>query len=309
MLARFFHKSEPIGFVSLILLLFIYTLIEFFNSLNFTISLSSMLVLLGSFIFFSVIVFFSDFIIRKNELTPANYYAVFILVLLFGLFPTVIHLSSISFSHFFVLLAVRRIYSIRTKKMLLLKLFDSGLYIGVAFLLYPISAIYLLLIYISYFIYIRVINKDLLIPILGFITPIFLAFTYYFIFDKIGEFKNITEINLGYDVAKFADQSLYIPLVGLLFIIVLALYKNIANRHSLDNEGKNSISLVVNHLVITVILFSFDNLKLEENIQFIFLPVAVLVGNLILLTKKGWLKEMLLYTILLLTFFVPFILS
>lgn len=307
MLARFFQKSEPISFVGLLLLLFIYMLIQFFNGLNGGLGLRSVLVLLGSFFFFSGVLFLSDFIISKNDLTPANYYAIFIIVLLFGLFSSTLYFSTISLSHFFVLLAARRIYSIRTKKMLLSKFFDSGFYIGVAFLLYPMSGIYLLLIYTSYFIYIRVINKDLLIPIIGFITPIFIVYTYYFMFDRIADFKNITEINLGFDSAIFTNQNLYIPLIIVVVLLFLAFYKNIANQHSLNNEGKNNFSLIVGHLIITILMFSFDNLNLETSIQFLFLPVAILLGNFLLLLKRVWLRDMLFYSLLVFSFFIPFL--
>lgn len=307
MLARFFQKSEPISFVSLLLLLFIYVFIQSFSNLTSEINLWDVLQFFGNFVFVSAFVFLSSFIIRKNYLTPANYYAIFILVILFGLFPTSLGFSKISLSHFFVLLAARRIYSIRSKKTLLSKFFDSGFYIGIAFLLYPVSGIYLLLIYISNFIYIRVINKDLLIPILGFLTPVFLAFTYYFFNDEIGNFKNMTEINLSFDYKNFADKSLYIPLISIMLLLSWALIKIFNNSRSLNNEEKNNSILVLNHLIITLFIFAIVNINIETNIQFLFLPTVILIGNLLVLIKKTWLKEIILYGILILSFMLPFI--
>ncbi len=306
MLARFFQKSEPISFLSLLILLLIYIIFYSFYEFSGEINFIYILQILVSFVFFGSLIFIGDFIIEKNHLTPANYYAIFIIVLLFGLFPSALNLSRISLGHLFVLLASRRMYSIRTKKVLLLKLFDSGFYIGIAFLLYPISALYLLLIYISYFIYIRVINKDLLLPIIGFITPILVTFTYFFINDDYASFKTLVEINIYYDFADFTNQFTYY-FSGLVVIILLisAIFKNISNRHTLDNEGKNNLNLVLNHLFIGIILFSINTMNFTESIQFLFLPTAILIGNLLNQTQKYWVKEMLLYSIILLTFILP----
>lgn len=307
MLARFFQKSEPISFLSLLFLLLIYILLHSFYGFSGEINFTYSIRVLFGFVFFSGLLFFGDFIIQKNYLTPANYYAIFIFVLLFGLFPSALNLSKISIAHLFILLASRRMYSIRTKKAMLSKLFDSGFYIGIAFLLYPISSLYLLLIYISYFIYIRVINKDLLLPLIGFLTPILVTFTYFFINDNYASFKTLVEINIASDFAVFKNQLIYIPSLVIIILTISAVFKNVTNRYSLDNEGRNNLNLVLNHFFIGIILFSISTMNFTESVQFLFLPTAILIGNLLSLTQKRWVKEMLLDGILLLTFIVPFL--
>jgi hypothetical protein len=306
MLARFFQKSEPISFISLLFLLFIYVLIQVFSGYSDIIGFSFFLNFSGVFLFFSLLVFISDFIIQKNYLTPANYYAVFVFVLLIGLFPSVLSLSKISLSHLFVLLAVRRFYSIRTKKKLIFKLFDSGLYIGVAFLFYPLTLLYVLLIYISYFIYIRVINKDLLIPIIGFITPIFIVFTYFFINDEVTIFRTLTELNLSNTYINFKNKFFYIPLLSIILLVVWTVIKTISNRHTLDNDRKNSFNLVLLNFIIALFILVLDKINIGYNIQFLFLPTAILTGNLITFISRKWIKEIVLYGLLVLSFILIF---
>jgi len=299
MLARFFQKSEPISFVSLLVLLFFHTNYYRYYIENIDFNFSSSLESFGVFIFFGVLLLLIDFIIYKNHLTAVNYYSLFIFVSLLGLFPEVLNFSKISFANLFILLSIRRLYSLRTQKEILLKLFDSGFYIGISFLLYPISVVFLLLIYVSYFNYIRVFNKSLLLPVLGFITPIFLGFTYFFLTDNIASFKTLTELNINFNKSKFSDLHFLIPLIIIIAFVVFALIKNVGIRQNLDIEGKKSFQLVFINFILALVLVLINNLQIEQSIQFAFLPIVVLLGNFLFFTKRNWLKELLFYLLLL----------
>lgn len=304
MLARFFKKSQPISFVSLLLLLFIYIGFHFFHTVSSPFVIGDLLQNLGVYLFFSFILFLIDFIIKRNSLTAANYYAVFFFVVLFGLFPDVLHFSKIGVSHLFILFAFRRIYSIYTKKEVLLKLFDSGFYIGIAFLLYPLTFVYVLLIYIAYSIYIRVLDKNIFIPIIGFITPIFIVFSYYYFFEKLSVFRNLVEINLSFDYRLFEDKLIYIPLLLILLLIFISFIKVISNHNSLGAHGKDNLIIILSHLLISVFIIVLNTLEIKDTMQFIFFPTAVLIGNFIFFIKKIWIKEVLLYSIIILSFWV-----
>ncbi len=299
MLARFFQKSKPISFVSLLVLLFFYTNYQRYYTENIDFNFSNFLESFGVFIFFGVLLLLIDFIVYKNHLTAVNYYSLFVFVSLLGLFPEVLNFSEISFAHLFILLSIRRLYSLRTRKETLLKLFDSGFYIGVAFLLYPVSIVFLLLIYISYFSYIRVFNKNLLLPVLGFITPVFIGFTYFFLTDNIASFKTLTELNINFDKSKFSDLHFLIPLIIVITFVIFALIKNIGIRQNLDIEGKKGFQLVFINFILALVLVLINNLQIEQSIQFAFLPMAVLLGNFLFFTKRNWLKELLFYLLLL----------
>ncbi len=307
MLARFFQKSEPISFVSLLFLLFVFIIIRFFIPLPTGVDLGFVLQSFSVFLFFTFVVFLANFIIEKNHLTSTNFYAIFIFVLILGLFPTVFSFSKISLSHLFILLAVRRIYSIRSKKLLLSKLFDSGFYMGVAFLLYPLSFLYVLLIYVSYFIYKKIIDKNLLLPLIGFLTPVFIVFTYFYVFDKLSVFISLIEININFEILEHFTTSSIIPIMFIMGILIIALLKIITKWQSFDGKDKNSTKLIVAHLLISMFILLTNNLKIEYTIQFIFFPSAILIGDLLFLVRKNWIKNLLLYSLVILAFVVPFL--
>lgn len=307
MLARFFQKSEPISFVSLLLVLFTFVAVHTTVSSSTHLGLDNISEVLGAFLFFTFLVFLVSFIVAKNHLTQVNYYAILFFVLLIGLFPSVLSISKISLSHFFVLLSARRLYSIHSKKQILSKLFDSGFYIGVAFLLFPQTIIYVLLIYTSYFIYIKIIGKNLLLPIIGFLTPIFVVFTYYFVQDKLATFQTLIEININFELLQFLPQQLLLPLVLIVTISVFSLFKILSNTHSFEGGDRNNNKLVIAHLVLSVLFLLLNNLRIEETIQYLFFPVAVLAGNLFYLLKKDWIKDVILYGFLIVAFILPFL--
>lgn len=306
MLARFFKKSDPIGFISLLILLIVYILIQIFIKVFVVNSLKSFTLTIVVLLFFSFFVFFIDFIIKKNQLSPPNYYAIFIFVLLMGLFPSVLELSEVSYSYFFVLLALRRIYSIQTKKQLLLKLFDSGFYIGIAFLLYPPSGLFLFLVIASYSIYIHVVSKDILLTIIGFFTPIYILYIYFFLSDNLYAFKSITELNINFDYRFFTNSILYIPLFIVLFLSFTGMMKMFYNGHLLGVRWQNSHKLVVFHLLIGIVISLINSASINRNLLYLFFPIAILIGNMVFLSEKKWIKEFILFMLLTLTFILPF---
>lgn len=309
MLARFFKKSDPLGFISLLVLLIVYMIIQILLGFFTVNTLKSFTLLLGVLLVFSFFIFLIDFIIKKNQLTPPNYYAVFVFVLLIGLFPSVLELSKVSYSYFFILLALRRIYSIQTKKHLLLKLFDSGFYIGIAFLLYPPSGLFLFLVLASYSIYIHVVSKDILLTVIGFFTPIFIVFTYFFLSDNLYAFKSLTELNISFDYRFFMFSTIYIPLLIVCFLCFLGMIKIFSNGHLLGIRWQNSNKLVVFHLLIGIIIALIDSVTLNKNLLYLFFPIAIFIGNMVFLNEKVWMKQLILFVLLILTFVLPFIIS
>jgi len=309
MLARFFQKSQPISFVSLLFLLFLFVLLYYLVPFPSQIDLAYIMQLLGVFLFYTLSIFLISFIVAKNRLTQTNYYAILVFVLMLGLFPSAFVITKVSLSHFFVLLATRRIYSIRSKKMLLSKLFDSGFYIGIAFLLYPPSMLFMLLIYAGFFIYSKIVNKNLLLPIVGFFTPVFIVFTYYYYFDKLASFKSLIEINVGFELIKFTSLKFLIPSLLLLAILTFSLFKIFSNFHSFYGKDKNSNKLVIAHLVISLLIVLLNNLRIEETILFLFFPIAVLTGKLFYSLKRHWIKDVVIYCLLLLAIVLAFLQS
>ncbi len=295
MLAKFFHRSEPISFVFLMIWLafLVFTHTEKTNVSG--IGISYFLYSIGLFFFFVGLMFYVDFLIQRYKLSPANYNAHFFFLILLGLFPDVIAFKPVLISLGFILLATGSILNLRNKNLLSIKLFNSGFFLGIAYLIAPISILYLVLIYIGYFVYLKIIDKRLLIPIIGFITPLFLVFAYFYWKDQVPIFKNWTEIDITTSFWWVSDFKTAIPIF--IYSVILALltlkYISIGSFSELDEERNYKIIIAFLFVTITILLINSHAIKYQ--IIWSFFPAIFLIGNTVQKIKRNWLKESIFY--------------
>ena len=136
MLTRYFSTSKPIHLVLIgliLLLLFVFTnlngLFNFSESLKALSEWLTLVVLLFSFLVFA-------FFASKNNLTASTSYKFLFYLLFVMLLPQCLKNNNILIANMFVLLAMRRIISLRTQKNIYKKLLDAALWICIASLFY-----------------------------------------------------------------------------------------------------------------------------------------------------------------------------
>ncbi|WP_419213242.1 DUF6427 family protein [Maribacter sp. X9] len=153
MISSIFGKTKPINFIILLVSLFlIYWAVQFylFDFTIINIEIASVILVLMTLLFS---VFIVDFIIKRNKLTGTNSYAILYFTLLFVVFPETLGDSNAIFTSFFLLLAMRRLLSIKSLKNIKLKIFDAGLWICVSSIFYEWAILYLLLVFAAIYIY------------------------------------------------------------------------------------------------------------------------------------------------------------
>jgi len=148
MIANFFNKTKPAGIILIIGLLFVYYVFAtFYLKLSeFSgVFLINRLLLFGLFMLWLLIF---NFITSKNRLTLDNSYGLLLGVILLGTFYETLVSTSLLLSNIFLLLAFRKIYSLRSVLSTKIKIFDAGFWIGIATLIYFGSFLFFILIYI-----------------------------------------------------------------------------------------------------------------------------------------------------------------
>lgn len=307
MIANFFHKTKPVHSFFISGLFFVYFLLSIFIVEKPEFSFLLILQKLGFLFVFIVFFFLVRFVNRKNYLSGQDGYVLLILAMLFGMFPRAMEINNLFVSLFFLLLAMRRIYSIRTFKNVKQKLFDSGLWIGVAALFYMWSSIFLGLIFLAVFVHKRQEIRNLIIPIVGFITPIFLAFTYYFVTDDISSFYNrlIFEYSLSFD--NYFAINLWLPIIILFILSIIGIAIVSIKIYSLTNDLKPSWALILAHFFIAIYIIIFSPIKDGSEMLFIFFPISIIIANNLQLINKRVFREILVYGLLALSFSVYFL--
>ena len=153
MISSIFEKTKPVNFIIVLVFMFLfYWCVQFylFEATVIDIPIARTMVVL-TVLFISV--FVVDFVVKRNKITKNNSFAILYFVLLFAVFPDTLGDSEAIFTSFFLLLALRRLLSIKSLKNIKLKIFDAGLYICIASIFYEWAILYLLLVFAAIYFY------------------------------------------------------------------------------------------------------------------------------------------------------------
>ena len=288
MLANFFGKSKPVNFILITVLFLIYYILDFITRGNFEINLQLFYSFLMLTSLFLLLFFLFNFIISKNKLTRDNSYAFLLFIFGLGFLETVITEISIVSTYLVLFLFFRRVYSLRTSKIVYQKLFDSGFWLGILFLVSPFYLLYAALMYAAVFFFSKITIRTVLIPIVGCSTPVFLYFTYLFWTDDVSTFYQLFDIVFTIDFSFY--NTVYYAIFTLTFAIVtsIALLLRTGKVLSVSNRFKRSWVLLLLHLIISVVFISLVQQKNgTELISFLF-PSAIIIANwLQFITKKS----------------------
>jgi len=307
MIAKKFNKTKPVNIINVVVLLFLFYFIPILlgDSMEFSWGF-----VFQKIVFFCWLVLFLllfKFILKKNKLTKDNAYALLLAVLILGCFPKSIFANSIVFSNLILLLSYRKIYSLRSGVNTNMKIFDAAFWIGIATLIYSWSIFYLLLIYIGIVIYQKVSFKNLLIPIIGFVTPLFIYFSYEFYFNNLTVFFNRFKYAINLDFSPYNFSKFIIPILFLVIILVWAIVKVTPKIVSISNNLKFSWNTILNHLLISILIIGLSPVKNGSEFFYLVFPSAIIIANFVQNSKSSIFKNVLLYLFLIIAVSIYFL--
>ena len=307
MIANFFSKTKPATIFSIVVLLFVYYFAVTFLFHSTELSIQFLIKRISFFIFIAFLLLIVNFIVKKNKLTKDNSYALLLMVFLFGTFPEAMFSSNIVFANFALMLGFRKIYSLRSGVDTKLKLFDACFWIGVATLLYSWSIFFILLVYVGMIIHQKLTVKNLFIPIVGFLTPMIIYFTYCLYFESATFFYNKFSYEINLDFSSYTLLKLLIPVIFLSIVLLWSLVKITPKVVSVRNNFKFSWDLLINHLLISITIVVLAPTKNGSELFFVIFPSAVMVANLMHHIKSKIIRNMILYAFLLVSVSVYFL--
>ena len=299
MIANFFKKTKPINsfFIGVLFLVYYILFLIYIDTVPF--SFLNLLKKIGFLLLFLILFFLIRFINRKNYLSGQSAYVLLFLAMLFGIFPETMNVGNVFISHLALLFGFRRLYSIKSNKSVKQKIFDFGFWVGVASLFYMWSSIFLLLIFVAIIDLKKNEVRNFIIPIIGFITPLFLVFTYYFMTDGTDVFfsKLIFEYNIDY-----LPPTILFSISILSFLSIIAIIHISLKINTLTHELKSVWIQVIFHLLLAIIIFSVAPVKDNTSFLFLFLPLSIILANFVELIPENIRKEVIVTGILLLSF-------
>lgn len=298
MIANFFKKSKPAGVILIISLLFIYYFFATFYIYSNSISVKLLANRLFLFSLYVLWLMVFNFIISKNKLTLDNLYGLLIGVIFLGTFYESLFSTNLLLSNIFLLFAFRKIYSLSSNLNTKIKLFDAAFWIGIASLIYFWSFLFFILIYVGIVLYKKISIRNLIIPIVGFIVPVFLYFTYYLYLNELPVFYQKFNFTFNLNFDNYSVVKYLLPIILFGSILVWSIIRVTPNIILINNRLKQTWILLLNHLIVSIVVVGFAMVKNGSEVLFLIFPAGIILGNFIPKLKSKVLKNILLFMFL-----------
>lgn len=301
MISSFFDKTNPINFLAVVLIFSTHYWFWSFSSPLFELSTNSLLMFAAVLTIVIFSIFLVEFMIKKNQISTKNTYGVLIFVLLFGIFAPVVYQTAALLSLFFLLLALRKILSIRSLISIKLKIFDASFWILVASFFDPFALYFFLILAsgIYFYQYNKIKNWLVIIPAIG--AYVLILFAYMGIDEALLFLNNHYELRLNFSTIVWDLTNLKLSLFVLIGIIAaFATYSNL--KRSLKGKLISTRLVLLSFIVASIIAIgnSHDN----QLLVFALFPASVLIANALESVKKRWIKDLVFFVFLALPFVI-----
>jgi hypothetical protein len=294
MITSVFSKSRPINYILITILLVLCFLLFQFRSNTNAISMYEiakkgilLLLLIGSLLI-------TNFITKRNGLSKDNSYTFLLFFIFLILFPKTLSNSSLIISNIFILLAIRRLISMQSLIGIKEKIFDASLLIFIASLFHFWCVLFLILVYISIVFHASRDYRNWLIPIIAFLTVVIIAVLGAFIFNPSSIQRFLHSIVIDFDLKYIETIFQNIALAIFVTTSVLAFVTMLFIIPNKSLNVQSSYKKIVFSFIIGVIVFFISNNKDNSSLIYTFVPVSIMLTNLLETVDKYWIKEFIL---------------
>jgi|GEM_PF-1218328 len=290
MLSTFFSTSKPVHYLLMALLLMLAIAGLIFS--NEAYDWTAYLLMLPALVAVGLI----QFIVLKNELTRSNTYAIFVfMVMLLVLFTLNIQWQPIA-SLILLLLALRRLLSLRNATDTVKKIFDASFWTSIACLLESWSSLFFIVIYLSIFLFARHQFRYWIVPVIAVMSVWIITFTIdqFVTLNLFEAFYNGGQLDPVWEYQRF--QSQHILVICIAAITIMAVFFYLMKYTSLQkSERPQQIVLIsIGLITIFLFLFSFETFLNHGSLWMIIVPAIMIVRIVQKLKSKLW-KELLLW--------------
>ncbi len=303
MISSIFGKTKPINFIIVLTFLFVlYWFVHYFmldNAYSMNEVFAQTLIL--AVLLFSV--FIVDFIVKRNKVTETNAFAILFYAVLVMVFPQTLIDSDAIFCSLFLLLATRRLISIRSLKDIKLKIFDATLWVLVSSLFYEWALLYLILVSVAIYIYEPKNIRNWLVPFAAFFTVFMISYCVLILANNTGYIIEHYTFSYDFNTSVFFNWGNSIKLTVYILIIVLAAIFLFFNSGKAGMGKIVTIRLIALSFVIGLVMNTVMASSDTYPIMVTFFPAVVFVTNFVESIRKPKVKEIVLIT----TIVVPFI--
>src|SRR5690606_2861337 len=208
----------------------------------------------------------------RNSLTKKNSYKLLMFGLFMAMLPETLLNSKVLLANFFILLALRRIISLRTQKEMKKKLFDAAFWISISTLLYSWAALFFFLILSAIFLYSIINFKNWLIPFTGVLTVIIIWVCAMILMNQDFSDYFAGFFVYSFDYTRLNSARIVVSATILLSYGIWASFYFIKHLKEKSKTLRPSFHLVVLSSVISLLIILISPNKNGSEFIFLFAP-------------------------------------
>lgn len=308
MITSIFNKTRPINYIILFALLLLFYITYQTNNFIITASLVDWVVKSVSFLLLLSSLFLMHFIYNRNNLVRDNMYGALFSFLFCFLFPQIFDDSKIVCSLFLLVLAFRRLISLRSKLGIKQKLFDSCVLILIASLFYFWSILFLIVVFYVILFQTSFNFKNWLIPFIAIFIIGSIVIMAEMILNSGFVFTMIDSLHLSFNLSIIRENKLEFFIVCFYAtIVILFLFSSFITSGSRSVNQHSVYNIFYLVLLISIFIFFFNPVPNYALVSYSFFPLAILGSNMIENIERKWIKETFLVSLtvlILLLFFI-----
>lgn len=302
MISKFFRRASPIHFVIITMLLFVGFMFAKWQA-NPEMSFVYVLKQLALFGVCVLSIFIFDFFTIKNKLTKKNSYN----LLFYGLFMILMFQTFLNtklvIANLFILLALRRLVSLRSQKDQKKKILDATIWISLATLLYFWSALFFIVLFAALLLFAINDVKDWIIPILGVVLVSMISISVLIIMKMdISDYLERFDISQSFDFTPLNIRQIIIAATIFFSYFIWSLFYYLQNLKNKSKSYRPSYVLILFSAIIAVIIIIIAPEKTGAEFIFLIAPLALIVTNYIELVSERWFREILIWILILAPF-------
>ena len=304
MLASVFNKSRPVNYVLIGAILVLSYFLYLFKDTTWTKNYLLIAQKTGLLLLLGGALFLTNFITRRNVLSRANTYAMFLFMVFLILFPTTLVNINVIIANFFLMLALRRLISLQSLITPKEKIFDASFWIFAAAIFHFWCISYIVLVFISIVFHVSRDYRNWLIPFIAFfgISVLYLMIG---LFMGEGFFETITEnIAISFDFTYFENIYQNIALAVFSSVAVLFAFPYIFSITSKPLNLQSSHKKIIYSFLIGVGVYVLSANKNNSFLVFTFAPLAIMGANYFESQENKWFKEVMLGLIVVIALFL-----
>ncbi len=307
MLTSFFSKSKPVIFITVVLFMAVFYVLANLQPLVQEFGVYALLTKMGIFISFLVSALILDFIAKKNELTKRSGFKILIFAVCSVSFAAILKDNQVIIANLCVLLSIRRIISLKSRKDVALKIFDATFWICIASLFYFWSILFLLIVLCGILFHAVNYFKNWLIPFVAMFVVFILVATFHILVnDSFYSLDSWFQAS-SFQFENYRDPRLFIPLSILITLALwtLSYYFKIFQKAGI--RSRPTYMLVFITLIISILVAIFSPIKNGSELLFFFVPLSIIASNYFEGRKERTFKEILLIGLILMPILIPII--